>query len=239
MDLEFQNQGMSSFKKVRPSLPPDTRIGVIMGDDVKFKAILPSELDESLISWSGEKNGNGETITITFQALGNRTVTTEYAGNDIVDTTITVDDATGVGETMWGLLHPIRALSAAALRDEALAYAANNEASLGGGLRNGRADAARHAYWNGIMTIDWDAADAEGLATAHEVTGLGNNSPHNETVMDLENNATGRGLVTSATMTRAQLDNAVRAALNSGELTILDEVGLNGAWKGLLKPSNL
>ena len=57
--------------------------------------------------------------------------------------------------------------------------------------------------------------------------------------MDLENNATGRGLVTSATMTRAQLDNAVRAALNSGELTILDEVGLNGAWKGLLKPSNL
>ena len=108
---------------------------------------------------------------------------------------------------------------------------------MGGGRHNGRTDAARHAYLTGILTIDWNAADAEGLSTAHEVDNLNDNYPHNETVMDLENNAVGITLVTGSSMTRAQLDTAVRAALNNGELTILVDL-TNTEWKGLLKPSN-
>ena len=58
-----------------------------------------------------------------------------------------------------------------------------------------------------------------------------------ETVMDLENNAVGITLVTGSSMTRAQLDTAIRAALNNGELTILDDFD-NAEGKGLLKQSN-
>ncbi len=61
-------------------------------------------------------------------------------------------------------------MSAGFLRNEVFNYASTNSESLGGGLTNGRSDAARHAYLTGIMTIDWNAEDAEGLSTAHEVT---------------------------------------------------------------------
>ena len=84
------------------------------------------------------------------------------------------------------------------------------------------------------MTFDWNAADAEGLATAHEKTGLDDGSPHNETVMDLENNADGRGL---GGANRVALQNAVIGALNAGTLTILDDLG-NANEVGLLQPSN-
>ena len=112
-----------------------------------------------------------------------------------------------------------------------------NSESLGGGSHNGRTDAARHAYLTGILTIDWNAEDAEGLSTAHEVDNLSDSSAHNETVMDLENNAIGITLVTGSSMTRAQLETAVQAALNNGELTILDDFD-NAEGKGLLKQSN-
>lgn len=84
------------------------------------------------------------------------------------------------------------------------------------------------------MTADWNAADAEGLATAHERTGLDGGGPHNETVMDLENNASGRGL---GGADRAALQTAVINALNAGALTILDDLE-NANEVGLLQPSN-
>ena len=146
-------------------------------------------------------------------------------------------EATGVGEIARELMNIDRAITAVFLRNEALNYAFTNSFSLGGGLINGRADAARHAYLTGILTIDWDAEHAEGLTTAHEFDNLSGNITHNATVMDLENNAVGISLVTGSSMTRAQLDTAVRAALDNGELTI-PEVLTNAEWKGLLKPSN-
>ena len=101
----------------------------------------------------------------------------------------------------------------------------------------GRTDAARHSYWNGLMTMWWGEDDAEGLATAHEVTNLSDNADHNSIVMDLENNATGRALVVDPDMTNVELDAAVRNALNADQLVIMDEIS-NPQEEGLLQPSN-
>ena len=206
---------------------------------IEFRLREKSGLDLATTSaaWSGEKAGKGVTISVTFNHLGNRTQSVQYNNNTSINTTISVKEATGPGKRLWGVMNPLRAIEAEDLRDEAENYASTNSLSLGSGLTNGRSDAARHAYWTGIMTIDWDSEHAEGLSTAHEVDNLSGNSAHNETVMDLENNAVGITLVTSSSMTRAQLDTAVRAALNNGELTILDDL-TNDEWKGLLKPSN-
>jgi len=87
------------------------------------------------------------------------------------------------------------------------------------------------------MTVDWNAADAEGLATAHEKTGLDEGNPHNETVMDLENNAHGRSIGSAPGASRIELQNNVVLALNDGTLTILDDLA-NRAETGLLQPSH-
>ncbi len=237
VDMEFQNSHMSAGKLIDPLSPPrDVRVGVVQGDTVKFKAKLTPTvtLQNGDYVWTGVQSGNGPEIDITFNSAGTHSEQLQVLGCQARVGRTTVVNVTGLGETAWMALHPQYWISAFELRDEALAWASNNQAALGGGLHNGRADAARHAYWNAIMTFDWNAADAEGLATAHERTGLDDGGPHNETVMDLENNADGRGL---GGANRAALQNAVINVLNAGTLTILDDLG-NANEVGLLQPSN-
>lgn len=240
VDMEFQNSHMSAGKLIDPLSPPrDVRVGVVQGDTVKFKAKLTPTvtLQNGDYVWTGVQSGNGPEIDITFNSAGTHTEQLQVLGccqARVARTTVV--NVTGLGRTAWIALHPQYWISAPQLRDEALNWAAANWSTLGGspGVHNCRADAARHAYWNAIMTFDWNAADAEGLATAHERTGLDDGSPHNETVMDLENNADGRGL---GGANRVALQNAVIGALNAGTLTILDDLG-NANEVGLLQPSN-
>jgi hypothetical protein len=238
--LEFQNSKMSSGKLIDPLSPPrDVRVGVIQGDTVKFKSKLtPSvSLQDSDYVWSGTQSGTGSEIDITFNSAGTFTEELQVLNCQARVAQTTVFNVTGPGEVLWYTTHPQYYISAIALKDEALAWASNNQAALGGGLHNGRADAARHAYWNAIMTFDWNAADAEGLATAHEKTGLDDGGPHNETVMDMENNADGRSIGGGSSTNRIQLQNAVISELNAGTLTILDDLG-NANEVGLLQPSD-
>ena len=139
---------------------------------------------------------------------------------------------------MWASTHLNRSLTIELLKQEAINWAINNSASLGNGLHNGRADAARHAYWCGIMTLDWNSEDAAGLSTAHEVTNLGDNGPHNESVMDLTNNAFGIGFASGQNATRVTVSNAIFGALNNNLLTILNDYD-NNEGSAFLKPSNL
>jgi len=129
--------------------------------------------------------------------------------------------------------------TANACANEALAWAQANWAALGGtaGVHNCKADAARHAYWNALMIIDgMSAAEAWGIGQAHEYDGLVAGNPHNESVMDLENNQKGINMGAGLT-TRAQAQAAVIAALAAGNLTYLDSLP-NAGEDGLLQPTN-
>ena len=237
--IEFLNSHMLTGKIIDPLSPPrDVRVGVVQGDTVKFNA-KPTPtvtLQNGDYVWTGVQSGNGPEIDITFNSAGTHTEQLQVPGCRACVARTTVVNVTGSGEMAWMAQHPQYWISAFDLRDEALNWAAANWSTLGGSssVHNCRADAARHAYWNAIMTFDWNAADAEGLATAHEKTGLDDGDSHNETVMDLENNADGRGIEGT---NRVALQNAVIGALNAGTLTILDDLK-NVNEVGLLQPSN-
>lgn len=240
IELEFQNSKMSSGKLIDPISPPaNVRVGVITGDVVTFKAkVTPANatLQASDYAWTGIQNGSGPAINISFSASGTYTESLDVKG--VVRTAIIVAFEPAIfGEAAWLAAHPSRVSSAFAIRDEALNWSVTNDAVLGGGQGNGRADAARHAYLNAIMTVDWNLADAEGLASAHERSNLNDGGNHNESAMDLENNLRGRIIGSSGDTTRPGLATRVIAALNAGLLTILDDIP-NVNEVGLLKPSN-
>lgn len=245
VELEFQNSHMSSSKLIDPLSPPrDVRVGVVEDDTVKFKAKLtPSvTLQNSDYVWTGVQNGNGPEIDITFNSVGTHSEQLQVLNCSERTGLTTVVDVPWVTEEMWGLAHANRVFISPTvyeLRDESLGWAAANWSLLGGTpqVRNCRADAGRHAYWNAIMTAEWNFNDAEGIATAHERNNLNNNDPHNESVMDLENNADGRNIGTSCGTNRNAIQSAVLDALNAGSLTILDDYQ-NINEVGLLKPSN-
>ena len=240
VELQFQSSRMHAGKLIDPIVPSrDVRVGVIQGDSVRFRASLNPVvvLNNGDYVWTGVQSGIGPEIEIVFNTVGTHEEKLQALGCQDSVARTTVANVSGHGETAWMALHPQYWLSAFELRDEAINWARDNQVALGGGISNGRADAARHAYWNAIMTFRWNAADAEGLATAHEVSGLSDGLPHNETVMDLENNAAGRTIGAGGHTTLVQIQNAVTNALDQGQLVILDDL-LNANEVGLLQPSN-
>lgn len=96
------------------------------------------------------------------------------------------------------------------------------------------------------MTVRVAGFIAEGVGTGHEGTNIAQGEPHNEPVMDLENNAIGRQIgqalldsgLTSSQIPDSELQSRVLSALNAGQLTIMDEGGRNGtSLTGLLRQS--
>ena len=100
--VDFKNHKMTDWKKVRPSTPPGTRIGVIKGDTIEFRLREKSGLDLATTeaTWSGEKAGTGDTISVTFNHLGNRRQSVQYNNGTAINTTITVKEATGLGKAL-------------------------------------------------------------------------------------------------------------------------------------------
>ncbi len=240
VELEFQNSKMANGKVIDPYTPSaDVRIGVIVDDTITFKAKLTPAiaLDNSDYIWSGAQPGNGPTITITFASDHNYTEGLSVLGcpNQIANTTATRVPPPNQGT--WMALHLPSAVTAFNLGQEAFTWAHENESALGGGIHNGRADAARHCYWNVLMSVYMDTVTAADAGTSHERTNIENGDPHNESVMDLHNNAVGRSISTGLTPNRTECQNAVINALNNGTLWILDNLA-NNKEIGLLKPSN-
>ncbi|MDD5704866.1 MAG: hypothetical protein PHR35_03010 [Kiritimatiellae bacterium] len=248
VEMEFQNSKMQiagQWKVVDPFTPATAQIGVIPGDMIKFHARLTPSVTLAATDYLWEEPETGTGTGPDFAVSTSPGVGAWYPVKLTVLSSTTREReirAVHVGLTddvSWGLLHPNRVFVSPTvyeLRDEALAWASANETALGGGIHNGRADAARHAYWNAIMTADWNVSDAEGLAEAHERSNIDNGEPHNESAMDMENNAVGRTLP-SGSPTRAQLQTAVENALDAGALSILDCLP-NVNEVGLIKPSN-
>jgi hypothetical protein len=188
------------------------------------------------------KIGNGSTISVNFDIIGNKSETLSVLGVNR-NANITVIYVPLLTENEWIIINYLYAYDMFTLKNEAITWAQTNEVALGGGFENGRADAARHSYWNVIMTKDLSADIAEGASTAHERTNLNEGAFHNTTVMDIENNSIGRsiGSALPSGATRSDCQNAVINALNAGSLTILDDLtnnNANGLGIGLLQPSN-
>jgi outer membrane protein assembly factor BamB len=154
-------------------------------------------------------------------------------------TDLTGDYPSGPDEDEWADEHPHEYDTAVGDSRTALDWAHANASMLGGGEHNGRADAARHAYWNLLMTQDIGSFPAASFGLAHEVTDLAQGNPYNESVMDQRNNAVGRQLARElpTNATEADSQKAVIDALNQGRLWILDDPA-NANRDSTLIPSN-
>ncbi|MDI6810009.1 MAG: hypothetical protein QME66_13760, partial [Candidatus Eisenbacteria bacterium] len=244
VDLGFQTSGMTSAKVI-PN-PEYQRIGVLKGDSITFSSALTPTvaLANSDYAWSGEKTGNGPSISVTFNNLGNsRTENLQVLGCNKT-ATITVIEVPPPDQATWAFLMttlygPAWVLKINDLANEALAWAQTNWSALGGSssVHNCRADAARHAYWNVLIIMEgYTPADAWGAGQAHERSNIAAGGPHNESVMDLENNQKGINMG-AGLATRAAAQAAVINALNAGNLTYLDDL-TNSGERGLLQPTN-
>lgn len=92
---------------------------------------------------------------------------------------------------------------------------------------DGHTDAFRHAYWNAMMASEFGQTWTQQFATAHE--GVPGNFAVRE-AMDLYNNEVGRKIAAdNPGASRAVLADKVQAALDNGELVVVNRSG-NLAW---------
>lgn len=235
LELAFRNSKMITAKIIDHL--EYKRVGIYKGDILNFEAVLTPKvtLNDEQYNWSGEKVGTSPSISITFNTTGNitETLTCSQITRSAIITVVYVSPP---NRDDWSSTHPVKAALVWLLAQEAQQWA-GYYVSEGG--HNGRGDAARHAYWNVLMTVEMDVETAEGAATSHERSNYEESGSHNEIVMDLENNDAGRNIGTglSPGATRTDCQNAVINSLNEGNLTILDNLN-NENEIGLLQPSD-
>lgn len=240
VELEFQNSIMSNWKVIDPFEEDlDPIIGVIVGDEITFNAKLSQEitLDDSDFVWAGAGSGNGQTITITFDEDKRYALGLSVLGSENLVARIIADDVPAIRLTTWALLNSEAAEACITLGTEAQIWAVDNAEDLGGGLHNGRGDAARHAFWNVLICVEIDEWTANAFTSVWENEGLIAGNPHNETVMDLHNNRIGRSISDNLDVDREDCAEAVLQELNDGGLWILDDIENNNEI-GLMIPSN-
>ena len=179
----------------------DVRIGVIRDDELVFRASTTPQMDpdESAFKWrligpGRTAVGSGAEFRVAFgRRPGDYTITLSCL-DSTRQALVKVIEVPPPNETDWADDHLVAAAVAVATGKVASDWARENEDDLGGGFSNGRADAARHAYWNALMALLMGRANAAEAGLAHERTNVEEGAPHNESVMDLENNAVGRDL---------------------------------------------
>ncbi|HSJ75841.1 MAG TPA: hypothetical protein VK899_06645, partial [Gemmatimonadales bacterium] len=235
VDLRFRiAQSGAPFDIVDPQPDPDARIGVLQEDSLVFRG--EPQLNANQYSWGGAITGNGQERSVTFNSTGNKDVTLTASGTTRRARVTVRSQPPPPDQDTWGILHLGTQDDVQRLVADATTWADN---TFGTATRtNGRTDAARHAYWVCLMTIELGPDVAEGASTAHERTNFNQGllNTHNEIVMDLENNATALGFSGRLT-TRGQCQTEVINAVNSGALTILDDIS-NAGGNARLIPSN-
>lgn len=247
VDVGFRNSGMTT-EKVIPQ-PDIQRIGVLLGDTIGFKGVLtpPITIADSRFSWSGVQLGSGQTISATITRVGPNSQTLSVGGKEKTAVSVAFD-VQPPNEDQWAFVHPVAALYIYfSLQSSAFDWAASANSTYSWGdsqLHNGKADAARHAYWNVLMAMSSIVGPDLALQAgyAHERTNLEevSNPPHNETAMDLTNNWAGISIAASlpSNASETQQQSAVVNAINAGSLVILDDLTNSSPYPGLLQPSN-
>jgi hypothetical protein len=236
--LEFGLSVSGVFKSIDPvdlspvaeiALDNDARIGCVTGDTIIFRS-LP---DDGNI-WGGKANGaTGPRAAVTFDSVGESTVTVSARGVQRTATIVTVD-VPPPGQYEWILSQdPDTIYWIDVTRQEAQAW--GQEVQMGGGWLNGRTNACVHAYWSALLTLRIGATLAMEATTSHEYSGL-DEQPNNAPAMDMLNNAVGiaigENLSSQPLVFGYEVRNAVINAVNSGELVMLtcqesnDDLGL-------------
>lgn len=171
------------------------------------------------LSWSGAANASGQFSVPPSAVDGNTyTITARVKSCSKSLTARASDGMPGdTSEPANCLMQPINCYKINGLGDEALAWARDNQAALGGGIGGGCADAARHAYFNAIGAIEIGPQATQDFLDAHEYS---NNNGCDDNNMDLSNNAVGRGLGQSCGNNRSCVQRAVADALKRGDLTV-------------------
>lgn len=242
LQIAFQNERMSDWFRVLPH--GNARIGVLIGDSLKFKGAATSgssvSIPDSEYAWSGAASGTGIATEVTFNSKGTFEVRLTVK-NKTQTAIITVDEiASTTPFHSWLKAQSNLPFSHIVL---SCAVSALSWANYYGPAHNDASDAMRHAYWNACITNLISAEVAAGATNAWEYSNLtdsATSSPHNENVMDLENNHIGRiiGADLPYLTGLPLISERVKALAKQGRLTVIDRPS-NNHGSGVLIPSVL
>jgi len=168
--------------------------------------------------WEGDVDSSGR-LNVPSTAVDGDTFSV-IAKVDSCSAPLTVNASDGTpgdtGNTFNCISNPWDCETIWDLDTEAKDWARANETALGGGYAVGCADAARHAYFSAIATLEIGAADTREFTDAHENS---SNAGCEDNNMDLNNNAVGETLGQDCT-NRTCVQEAVRESLANGDLMI-------------------
>jgi hypothetical protein len=248
--LEYETS-VGGRRIVDPRNPTvDARIGLLVGEQARFRARLQPDvpLTDHLYQWSGAVSGSGpekpfQPSAVSAYTVGLRTpqcTTVEREAELLVVAEPPPPTFAGFfldDPGAWTVSGSI------GFQIENVQLTESFVSALGGGKRNGRADAWKHCVWNLRVALQVGEVRARAAATAHErdaytnvQAGNINEDAYNEIVMDTLNNLTCLSHVAEAS-SATDAEAVATALLNSGDLWILDDVQ-NVEWIGLLTPSN-
>lgn len=229
---------------------PYKYIGAYTGDSIRLKVEMETppgvQINFDSIDWHGENvNSGDQQINISCDTPGQKEINLEVTIfekkiNRVVKIYV-IEKPTGVNDERYAFDH--KSFSLIAAYKNLVGNGATLEPSIWAakqyntvGQHNTIADAARHAYWNCLLTRYCDKEYAKGLTYAHEVGTK--DDLFIEVIMDLHNNAEGRTAVNHEhTSDNSCCQNAIIKAVSDGVTLYLDDIE-NKDKSALLQPTN-
>jgi len=206
---------------------PDVYIAAIEADTIWFQ--VPELKDcGDLVTWGGAASGSGWRTSVQFTTEGDYEVTATANGKTRRAKLKVIDEINGDLQKIaqpFGPYHPY-GLAACATAKDYMPYVISfsQQWPMGGGWEQGRTNACTHSFWNAIIGYFYGEETAIAVTEAYENE---EEHDHNNTVMDMLNNAVGASVGASFSheenVDSYRLRNAIIHKLNEGELWMLSE----------------
>ena len=206
---------------------PDVYIAAIEADTIWFQ--VPELKDcGDLVTWGGAAGGSGWRTSVQFTTEGDYEVTATANGKTRRAKLKVIDEINGDLQKIaqpFGPYHPY-GLAACATAKDYMPYVISfsQQWPMGGGWEQGRTNACTHSFWNAIIGYFYGEETAIAVTEAYENE---EEHDHNNTVMDMLNNAVGASVGASFSheenVDSYRLRNAIIHKLNEGELWMLSE----------------
>jgi hypothetical protein len=253
INVLFSNEFMSGKWKIIDK--PYKYIPLLAGQKLKLKVELeqPSEsnIQFDSVNWYGEIQTAEQEFELSFSEPGKKRLRVEV---ELLGKTITRSFAVyvknkpeGLSDVSFAKKNPIetfKALSkkligAQTMVEELEPFKWAAETYKNNGSHNGIQDAARHAYWNCLLTRYFGEDYAKGITDGHEVNT--SSELFAEVIMDLHNNEEGRKIAQKHSHDASNnydcCRNAVINAVRNGYTLYFDDLA-NSNKDVLLLPTN-